>query len=69
MGLKSKEQPVPPDLLPLELLVSFPFLDFFFFFFNVTSLVSAILYIAVLDALMWTQKTSVTTWAHLITAV
>lgn len=68
MGLKSKEQPVPPDLLPLELLVSFPFLDYFFFF-NVTSLVSAILYIAVLDALMWTQKTSVTTWAHLITAV
>lgn len=68
MGLKSKEQPVPPDLLPLELLVSFPFLDYFFFF-NVTSLVSAILYVAVLDALMWTQKTSVTTWAHLITAV
>lgn len=68
MGLKSEEQPVPPDLLPLELLVSFPFLDYFFFF-NVTSLVSAILYVAVLDALMWTQKTSVTTWAHLITAV
>lgn len=68
MGLKSKEQPVPPDLLPLELLVSFPFLDYFFFF-NVTSLVSTILYVAVLDALMWTQKTSVTTWAHLITAV
>lgn len=69
MGLKSKEQPVPPDSLPLELLVSFLFLDYFFFFFNVTSLVSAILYVAVLDALMWTQKTSVTTWAHLITAV
>lgn len=54
---------------PLGTARFFSFSWLLFFFFNVTSLVSAILYVAVLDALMRTQKTSVTTWAHLITAV